>query len=169
MKVIEDKNIFNYDVFNEACWHYNVNKFFFILALSMLCSIVMLYNDNFTASSATVILYFVLGPFIVLVMSTIFDVLCAIVVKTALEPGALLESNFKLIFDVATKTAIESFKVFISYKKIYSTRSIIPNSFYSTSTLFFNPNSVVCFNQDYLGQTGFFVKDPYIRKPEHLM
>jgi hypothetical protein len=116
---------FEYSVFNNENWQYNVDKAFFLIALGMLYSFIRLAQHNFEASGIELIARLLTGPFTVLFAVVLFESFCAVIVKIAFEPGLLYESKFKVIPIVFWNALKESYSKVLDYKQVYSTRTII--------------------------------------------
>lgn len=120
-----DEIKFEYSVFNNENWQYNVDKAFFLIGLGMLYSFIRLAQHNFEASGIELIARLLTGPFTVLFAFVLFECCCAVLVKIAFEPGLLYESKFKVVPIVFWNTLKESYRKALEYKQVYSTRTII--------------------------------------------
>lgn len=116
---------FEYSVFNNENWQYNVDKAFFLIGLGMLYSIIRLAQHNFEASAIELIARLLTGPFTVLFMIVFIESFVAVLVKIAFEPGILYESKFKVIPIVFWNALKESYSKALYFKQVYSTRTII--------------------------------------------
>lgn len=116
---------FEYSVFNNENWQYNVDKAFFLIGVGMLYSVIRLAQHNFEASGIELIARLFSGPFTVLSAFVLFESCCAVLVKIAFEPGILYETKFKVIPIVFWNALKESYSKALYFKQVYSTRTII--------------------------------------------
>lgn len=152
---------FEYSVFNNENWQYNVDKAFFLIGLGMLYSIIRLAQHNFEASAIELIARLLTGPFTVLFMIVFIESFVAVLVKIAFEPGILYESKFKVIPKVFWYTFKASYSKALEYKQVYSTKTIIvPQQGFVYGRLYLQGGGL-CDLQGSLQLPG------YLKEPEH--
>lgn len=152
---------YEYSIFNNENWQYNVDKAFFLIGLGMLYSFIRLAQHNFEASGVELIARLLTGPFTVLFAFVLFESCCAVLVKIAFEPGILYESKFKVVPVVFWNALKESYSKALEYKQVYSTRTIIvypPGLVYGKLYL---QGGGLCDLQGSLQLPG------YLKEPEH--
>lgn len=88
---------YEYPVFINENWQYNVDKVFFIVFLGMLYSFIRLWQNNFEASFIELVGRMLSGPFVVLAAIVLIEALAAVIVKIGFEPGSIVETKFKII------------------------------------------------------------------------
>lgn len=131
---------FKYTSFDEEAWRFNVDRAFFLYGLGILYGLVMSMLENFETAGPALIFRMFFGWSNVLFAVALFESICAVITKIALNPGCLLDTKFGVL-KVFVKTMKTSYYVYFDgFKQVYTVKSIsvLPYPYIFTDTVYFN-------------------------------